>query len=106
MYQTVFLGKTLITDNERLFKILQHTGVHSTEKEGRALETEFPGLVDTVVRCLRELEQKQAPTDLVLYVNWRVQVWAGQQFDIQPSAVVLCVPPGTSMDPNGDSQQK
>lgn len=84
MYQTKLFGKTLITDNPTLYEILTSEVLEGISDR---IDHEFPTLKKSTVECLHEVEAHGVPASIVIYLNHRVQAWAGCQLDVEPSTV-------------------
>ncbi len=83
LFHARFFGADLVTDSELLQRLL-------TRGDGtivREVDARFPALKDATIACMRELAERQLTCELVVYLNHRVQAWAGREFDAPPSSV-------------------
>lgn len=87
MFQCKLYGRDLITDNKDLHEILTSEILEGENGIAHRLEREFPDLQREAVTALKELDVKQVRSTLIVYMNHRLQAWAGQQYDVDPSSV-------------------
>lgn len=97
MHTGKLLGRDLYTDNYDLLKAidLEITG------ERYAIGRMFPGFSIALVQSLQLMESKRLSAETITYFNFRLQVWAREGFDADPTPPVRIVPAGAVMDPNG-----
>lgn len=94
LYASQLFGCTLLTDNQALAGILNRMGVDAMSSAWlRTIEHMFAGLPQAVAPLMKQLSAKQASPSLIIYVNFRLQVWAGKQYNCPPSDIVTYIPP-------------
>lgn len=92
-------GATLITDCKPLEQLL--TDIAAEGDLVRAFEDRFPRFRSAAIECLKDLtmrglnylgEDKTVVTSTLIYLNHRVQAWAGQGVDEMPSLSIMVDP--------------
>ena len=95
---TTLLGCKLITDWKPLEELLEVIKKdHAAEFQ---FEEKFPGMLSAAFHGMRYLSEKQLKADKITYLNFRVQVWASDHYDADPSTPVRILPANTSTDPD------
>lgn len=89
---TTLLGCKLLTDWRPLEELLEV--IEKDQTAEHLFEERFPGMLSAVYRGMCGLANKSLKADLVMYRNFRVQVWPTETFDADPSAPVRVVPAG------------
>jgi len=85
------LGCTLNTDWKPLEELLEQ--IEKDQSKEFDFDKRFPGMLSAVYHGIRTLREKQLKADIVVYRNFRVQVWP-QSGDADPSTLVRIVPDG------------
>ena len=86
----MFLGLRLFTDQEELaLSLCEYCGAGSAGKPMAALdmliETKWPGLVQAVVLCRKDLDMNNVPARSVVFVDGQVQVFSEGVYGFQSS---------------------
>lgn len=104
IYMTVFAGITMLTDQKDLASMLDKPLDGITPEEAvTQLSQSYPGLFEAAVKGMNELELRRQKPSIILYLNFRVQVWA-IGFDDNPSSISRAVPAGSGRRHKEDLQ--
>lgn len=91
----IFIGRHLLTDYPPLIEALK------ADRTGDLLEKKFPGFRVAAISSMKMLEVKRLRSEKITYFNFRLQVWAPEGFDADPTPPVRILPAEITTDPNG-----
>lgn len=86
------LGRRFITDYEPLEIALKD--LQTDKMDVKTFERLFPGWHNAVVECLKELDNRNLRAGTIVYFNFRLQAWAANGFDAEPSSTRRVIPFG------------
>lgn len=95
---TTLLGRKLETDWKPLEDLLE--AINKDSALEMKFEEKFPGMLSAVFRSIRDLNEKDVPAAVVVYRNFRVQVWPREGFDADPTKPIRVIPQGVSTEIN------
>ncbi len=89
---TTLLGCPLVTDWKPLEDLLEL--IKNDNAAQLQFDKQFPGMLSAVFRGLRDMQDKRLRPGIVVYRNFRVQVWPQAGFDADPTQPIRVIPEG------------
>ena len=86
------LGCKLSTDWPPLEKLLKD--IESGNESEEQMEVRFPGMLAIVFKGMCSFAERRLTTGLILYRNFRIQLWPTDGFDADPTIPIRCLPAG------------